>query len=125
MTELLWAVIGIVIGGGLVAGRRWSRLDAARFEADAYWDRYVECERQRNNLERDLAAAQVRVNTLQGERDLAAYQLTQLAAVAAEPAPLPHLYLPAVMREPRMPPPEYTPAMPIATPEPPVSGDVQ
>lgn len=44
---------------------------------------------------------------------------------AAEPAPLPHLYLPAVMREPRMPPPEYTPAMPIATPEPPVSGDVQ
>lgn len=49
-------------------------------------------------------------------------------AEAAEPAPLPplpHLYLPAVMREPRMPPPEYTPAMPIATPEPPVSGDVQ
>ena len=44
---------------------------------------------------------------------------------AAEPASLPHLYLPAVMREPRMPPPEYTPAMPIATPEPPVSGDVQ
>lgn len=40
MTELLWVVVGIVIGGGLVAGRRWSSLDAARFEADAYWDRY-------------------------------------------------------------------------------------
>ena len=46
-------------------------------------------------------------------------------AGAAEPAPLPRLYLPAVLREPRMPPPEYTPAMPIVTPEPPVSGDVQ
>jgi len=82
MTELLWAVIGIAIGGGLVAGRRWTMLDAARFEADAYWDRYVEAERQRNNLQHDLAAAQIQINTLQGERDLAAYQLTQLAAVA-------------------------------------------
>ena len=38
-------------------------------------------------------------------------------AGAAEPAPLPHLYLPAVMHTPRMSA-EYTPAQPIATPEP-------
>ena len=82
MTELLWVVVGIVIGGGLVAGRRWSSLDAARFEADAYWDRYVESERQRNTMRRDLEAAQIRIATLEGERDTAAYQLTQLAAVA-------------------------------------------
>lgn len=45
---------------------------------------------------------------------------------AAEPAPLPHLYLPAVMRGVRMSS-EYTPAQPIVTPEPdpPVTGDVQ
>lgn len=36
---------------------------------------------------------------------------------AAEPAPLPHLYLPAVMHMPRMSA-EYTPAEPVATPEP-------
>lgn len=82
MTELLWALAGIVIGGGLVAGRRWASLDAARFEADANWARYVESERQRNNLRRDLEAAQKRTATLDAERDTAAYQLTQLAAVA-------------------------------------------
>ena len=45
---------------------------------------------------------------------------------AAEPAPLPHLYLPAVMHGVRMSS-EYTPAQPIVTPEPdvPVTGDVQ
>ena len=46
---------------------------------------------------------------------------------AAEPDPLPHLYLPSVQRS--MPPmtSEYTPAQPIVTPEPdpPVTGDVQ
>jgi hypothetical protein len=44
---------------------------------------------------------------------------------AAEPAPLPRLYLPSVMQ--RMPSmsAEFTPAQPVATPEPevPVSGD--
>ena len=82
MTELLWVLAGIVIGGGLVAGRRWSSLDAARFEADACWARYVESERQRNNLRRELEAAQQRIAALEAERDTAAYQLTQLAAVA-------------------------------------------
>ena len=82
MTELLWVVVGIVIGGGLVAGRRWSSLDAARAEADANWNRYVEAERKRNTVRKDLEAARIRINTLEGERDLAAYQLTQLAAVA-------------------------------------------
>ena len=45
---------------------------------------------------------------------------------AAEPAPLPRLYLPAVMHGVRMSS-EYTPAQPIVTPEPdvPVTGDVQ
>lgn len=45
---------------------------------------------------------------------------------AAEPAPLPHLYLPLVQHLPRMSA-EFTPAQPIATPEPdvPVTGDVQ
>ena len=43
-----------------------------------------------------------------------------------EPAPLPRLYLPAVMHGVRMSS-EYTPAQPIVTPEPDVSvtGDVQ
>lgn len=82
MTELLWVLAGIVIGGGLVAGRRWTTLDAARFEADANWERYVESERQRNNMRRELEAAQHRTATLEAERDTAAYQLTQLAAVA-------------------------------------------
>ena len=36
---------------------------------------------------------------------------------AAEPAPLPHLYLPSVMHGVRMTS-EYTPAQPIVTPEP-------
>ena len=82
MTELLWVILGIVVGGGLVAGRRWSSLDAARTEADATWERYVESERQRNNTLRDLEAAQQRIAALEGERDTAAYQLTQLAVVA-------------------------------------------
>ena len=82
MTELLWVLAGIVIGGGLVAGRRWSTLDAARFEADANWDRYVESERQRNKMRLELETAQQRTATLEAERDLAAMQLTQLAAVA-------------------------------------------
>lgn len=45
---------------------------------------------------------------------------------AAEPAPLPCLYLPAVMHGVRMSS-EYTPAQPIVTPEPDVelTGDVQ
>ena len=45
---------------------------------------------------------------------------------AADLAPLPHLYLPAVMHGVRMTS-EYTPAQPIVTPEPdvPVTGDVQ
>ena len=46
---------------------------------------------------------------------------------AAEPAPLPRLYLPSVMQ--RLPgmSAEFTPAQPIVTPEPdpPVTGDVQ
>lgn len=46
---------------------------------------------------------------------------------AAEPAPLPRLYLPAVQQ--RMPAmsAEFTPAQPVATvtPDPPVTGDVQ
>ena len=51
-------------------------------EADATWLRYVESERQRTNMRHDLEAAQIRTATLEAERDLAAYQLTQLAAVA-------------------------------------------
>jgi hypothetical protein len=45
---------------------------------------------------------------------------------AAEPAPPPRIYLPAVMHGVRMTS-EYTPAQPIVTPEPdvPVTGDVQ
>ena len=82
MTELLWVLAGIVIGGGLVAGRRWTEVDASRFEADANWNRYVESERQRNAMRRDLEAAQRRNKHLEAERDTAAYQLTQLAAVA-------------------------------------------
>lgn len=82
MTELLWVLAGIVIGGGLVAGRRWSSLDAARFEADASWARYVESERQRNTMRHDLEAAQIRIADLECERGIAACQLTMLAAVA-------------------------------------------
>lgn len=45
---------------------------------------------------------------------------------AADPAPLPRIYLPSVMHGVRMSS-EYTPAQPIVTPEPdpPVTGDVQ
>lgn len=47
-------------------------------------------------------------------------------SAVAEPAPLPHLYLPAVANMPRMTS-EYTPAPVVVTPEPdpPVTGDVQ
>lgn len=82
MTELLWVLVGIVIGGGLVAVRRWATVDAALLEADTTWVRYVESERQRSNLRHDLEAAQQRIADLEAERDTAAYQLTQLAAVA-------------------------------------------
>ena len=82
MTELLWVLAGIAIGGGLVAGRRWAEVDAARFEADANWNRYVESERQRNNMRQELETARQRTATLEAERDTAAYQLTQLAVVA-------------------------------------------
>lgn len=39
-------------------------------------------------------------------------------AGAAEPAPLPHLYLPAVMQRLPSMSAEFTPAQPVATPEP-------
>jgi len=47
-------------------------------------------------------------------------------AGAAEPAPLPHLYLPLVQHLPRMSA-EFTPLQPVptVTPDPPVTGDVQ
>lgn len=47
-------------------------------------------------------------------------------AGAAEPAPLPHLYLPMVQHMPRMSA-EFTPFQPAptVTPDPPVTGDVQ
>ena len=66
--------------GATVATAYWQR--RRNVEADATWVRYVESERQRNTMLHDLAAAEIRINTLEGERDLAAYQLTQLAAVA-------------------------------------------
>ena len=72
-------VCGITLGA-VVATAYWLRRRDT--EADANWARYVESERQRNTMRHDLAAAQIRINTLEGERDLAAYQLTQLAAVA-------------------------------------------
>ena len=70
---------GIVVGG-LCTAIYWLR--RRNTEADANWVRYVESERQRNTMRHDLEAAHIRINTLEGERDLAAYQLTQLAAVA-------------------------------------------
>ena len=82
MTDLLWVIAGIVIGGGFVAGRRLACLDAARTEADATWMRYVESERKRNNMRHDLEAAQIRIADLECERGIAACQLTMLAAVA-------------------------------------------
>ena len=45
------------------------------------------------------------------------------AAEAAEPAPLPRIYLPSVMHMPRMSA-EYTPYVPVPTVTPEVSGDV-
>lgn len=66
--------------GATVVTSYWQR--RRNVEADASWARYVESERKRNTMRHDLAAAQIRINTLEGERDLAAYQLTQLAAVA-------------------------------------------
>ena len=66
--------------GATVASYYWQRRRNA--EADANWNRYVETERRRCAASHDLADAQRRIATLEGERDLAAYQLTQLAAVA-------------------------------------------
>ncbi len=80
--SILLAVVfacGIALGG-VVTTAYWQR--RRNTEADANWNRYVESERQRNTMRQDLEAAQIRINTLEGERDLAAYQLTQLAAVA-------------------------------------------
>lgn len=79
---ILLAVVfacGIALGG-VVTTAYWQR--RRNTEADANWERYVEAERQRNTMRWDLADAQIQINVLQGERDLAAYQLTQLAAVA-------------------------------------------
>ena len=72
--------VGGIALGAVVTTAYWER--RRNVEADANWTRYVESERQRNTMRRDLAEAQIQVNVLQGERDLAAYQLTQLAAVA-------------------------------------------
>ncbi len=86
MNDTLIAFLLIVVffcGAALgvtVATSYWQR--RRNVEADASWARYVESERQRNTMRHDLAAAEIRINTLEGERDLAAYQLTQLAAVA-------------------------------------------
>ena len=66
--------------GAAVATAYWQR--RRNTEADATWSRYVETERQRNTMRHDLEAAQIRTATLEAERDTAAYQLTQLAAVA-------------------------------------------
>ena len=55
-------------------------------QADATWVRYVESERQRNTMRHDLEAAEIRINTLEAERGIAACQLTQLAAVATQQA---------------------------------------
>ncbi len=68
------------------AGRRPALEHAGRrrrnVEADANWNRYVESERQRHNMRQELETARQRTATLEAERDTAAYQLTQLAAVA-------------------------------------------
>ena len=66
--------------GATVATAYWQR--RRNDQSDATWARYVESERQRNNMRRDLEAAQRRNKHLEAERDTAAYQLTQLAAVA-------------------------------------------
>ena len=70
---------GIVIGS-VVTTAYWQR--RRNTEADANWNRYVESERQRNNMRQELETARQRTATLEAERDTAAYQLTQLAAVA-------------------------------------------
>ena len=69
-----------IASGAAVATAYWQR--RRNTEADANWNRYVESERQRNTMRRDLEAAQQRTATFEAERDTAAYQLTQLAAVA-------------------------------------------
>jgi hypothetical protein len=66
--------------GATVATAYWQR--RRNDQSDATWARYVESERQRTNMRHDLEAARIRTATLEAERDLAAYQLTQLAAVA-------------------------------------------
>ena len=77
---ILAACVAGIASGAACATAYWHR--RRNTEADATWMRYVESERKRNNMRHDLEAAQIRINTLEGERDLAAYQLTQLAAVA-------------------------------------------
>ena len=81
---IAFLIVAVFVCGGALSAAitsyYWHRRRNA--EADATWARYVESERQRNNLRHDLEAAQIRITTLEGERDLAAYQLTQLAAVA-------------------------------------------
>lgn len=86
MNDTVIAILVIVIffcGGALGAIVATAYRHRRRnVEADANWARYVESERQRNNLRRDLEVAQIRNATLEAERDVAAYQLTQQAAVA-------------------------------------------
>ena len=77
---IIAAFAGGAAAGAAGATAYWRR--RRNTEADANWLRYVESERQRNNMRHDLEAAQQRTTTLEAERDLAAYQLTQLAAVA-------------------------------------------
>ena len=70
--------------GVTVATAYWQR--RRNDQADATWVRYVESERQRNTMRHDLEAAEIRINTLEAERGIAACQLTQLAAVATQQA---------------------------------------
>ncbi len=77
---ILAACAAGIASGAAGATAYWQR--RRNTEADANWDRYVESERQRNNMRHDLEAAQIRIAALEAERDLAAFQLTQLAAVA-------------------------------------------
>ena len=77
---ILAACVAGIASGAACATAYWHR--RRNTEADATWMRYVESERQCNNIRHDLEAAQQRTTRLEAERDLAAYQLTQLAAVA-------------------------------------------
>ncbi len=78
---LIFAACAAGIASGTAgATAYWQR--RRNTEADATWARYVESERKRNNMRHDLEAARQRTATLEAERDTAAYQLTQLAAVA-------------------------------------------